>query len=149
MLVCRSLDFACMWSILTRYSCEVVNRYPFTRLASSFCSWSLCTCKYWRWRPTLHCVRKPGKKHHLAGISVIFNHFHLCNDEFSDNSNFYVIVLYCRNYMNDSLRTNVFVRFSRETVACACIFLAARQLKVGVLQWLVWSILCYHEVCFL
>ena len=32
--------------------------------------------------------------------------------------------------MNDSLRTNVFVRFSPETIACACIYLAARQLKV-------------------
>ncbi|KAI8517304.1 Cyclin-L1 [Branchiostoma belcheri] len=34
------------------------------------------------------------------------------------------------NFMNDSLRTDVFVRFSPETIACACIFLAARQLKV-------------------
>ncbi|XP_067103117.1 cyclin-L1a isoform X1 [Osmerus mordax] len=32
------------------------------------------------------------------------------------------------NYMNDSLRTNVFVRFQAETIACACIFLAARAL---------------------
>lgn len=36
----------------------------------------------------------------------------------------------CRNYMNDSLRTNVFVRFQPETIACACIFLAARALQV-------------------
>lgn len=35
-----------------------------------------------------------------------------------------------RNYMNDSLRTNLFVRFPPETIACACIFLAARELKV-------------------
>lgn len=33
--------------------------------------------------------------------------------------------------MNDSLRTNVFVRFQAETIACACIFLAARALQVG------------------
>ncbi|XP_061137361.1 cyclin-L1a isoform X2 [Syngnathus typhle] len=33
------------------------------------------------------------------------------------------------NYMNDSLRTNVFVRFQAETIACACIFLAARALQ--------------------
>lgn len=33
--------------------------------------------------------------------------------------------------MNDSLRTNVFVRFQPETIACACIFLAARALQVG------------------
>ncbi|XP_046894234.1 cyclin-L1-like [Hypomesus transpacificus] len=32
--------------------------------------------------------------------------------------------------MNDSLRTNVFVRFQAETIACACIFLAARALQM-------------------
>jgi len=34
------------------------------------------------------------------------------------------------NYMNDALRTNVFVRFSPEAIACACIFLSARLLKI-------------------
>uniref|UniRef100_H3BHZ3 Cyclin L2 n=1 Tax=Latimeria chalumnae TaxID=7897 RepID=H3BHZ3_LATCH len=34
------------------------------------------------------------------------------------------------NYMNDSLRTNVFLRFCPETIACACIYLAARTLKI-------------------
>jgi len=34
----------------------------------------------------------------------------------------------CRNYMNDSLRTDVFVRYTPETVACACISLSARQI---------------------
>ncbi|KAM6932570.1 cyclin-L1a isoform 2-T3 [Lycodopsis pacificus] len=34
------------------------------------------------------------------------------------------------NYMNDTLRTNVFVRFQAETIACACIFLAARALQI-------------------
>uniref|UniRef100_A0A8C5I0Y6 Cyclin-L1 n=1 Tax=Gouania willdenowi TaxID=441366 RepID=A0A8C5I0Y6_GOUWI len=34
------------------------------------------------------------------------------------------------NYMNDTLRTNVFVRFQAETIACACIFLAARALQM-------------------
>ena len=33
--------------------------------------------------------------------------------------------------MNDSLRTNLFVRFPPETIACACIFLAARELRVS------------------
>lgn len=33
--------------------------------------------------------------------------------------------------MNDSLRTNVFVRFQPETIACACIYLAARALQVS------------------
>uniref|UniRef100_A0A8C2HHV1 Cyclin L1 n=1 Tax=Cyprinus carpio TaxID=7962 RepID=A0A8C2HHV1_CYPCA len=34
------------------------------------------------------------------------------------------------NYMNDALRTNVFVRFEPETIACACIHLAARVLQI-------------------
>ena len=33
--------------------------------------------------------------------------------------------------MNDSLRTNVFVRYHPEAIACACIHLAARQLAVS------------------
>ena len=32
--------------------------------------------------------------------------------------------------MNDSLRTDVFLRFAPEKIGCACIFLAARVLKV-------------------
>jgi hypothetical protein len=32
--------------------------------------------------------------------------------------------------MNDSLRSNVFVRFSVQSIACSCIFLAARQMKI-------------------
>ncbi|XP_055339411.1 cyclin-L1-like [Paramacrobiotus metropolitanus] len=34
------------------------------------------------------------------------------------------------NYMNDSLRTDLFVRYSPEAVACGCIFLAARALQI-------------------
>ncbi|XP_036596909.1 LOW QUALITY PROTEIN: cyclin-L1-like [Trichosurus vulpecula] len=34
------------------------------------------------------------------------------------------------NYMNDSLQTNVFVRFQPETIACASIYLAARALQI-------------------
>ncbi|QQP58462.1 Uncharacterized protein FKW44_003787 [Caligus rogercresseyi] len=34
------------------------------------------------------------------------------------------------NFMNDSLRTDVFVRYSPECVATACIYLSARKLKV-------------------
>ncbi|KAG9494169.1 cyclin-L1 [Eleutherodactylus coqui] len=34
------------------------------------------------------------------------------------------------NYMNDCLRTNVFVRFEAEAIACACIYLAARVLQI-------------------
>lgn len=40
--------------------------------------------------------------------------------------------MFCRNYMNDSLRTNVFVRYDPETIACACIYLSARKLKVSM-----------------
>jgi len=36
------------------------------------------------------------------------------------------------NFMNDSLRTDVFVRFSPDLIACACIFLAARTVKVNL-----------------
>jgi hypothetical protein len=32
--------------------------------------------------------------------------------------------------MNDSLRTDIFLRFTPETIACACIDLAARTLQV-------------------
>ena len=34
------------------------------------------------------------------------------------------------NYMNDSLRTTVFVKHTPETIACACIYLAARVLRI-------------------
>lgn len=34
------------------------------------------------------------------------------------------------NFMNDSLRTDVFVRYQPETIACACIYLTARKLGV-------------------
>ena len=33
--------------------------------------------------------------------------------------------------MNDSLRTEVFVRYDPETIACACIYLSARLLQVS------------------
>ena len=34
------------------------------------------------------------------------------------------------NYMNDGLRTDIFMRYSPETIAVACIFLSSRVLKV-------------------
>lgn len=34
------------------------------------------------------------------------------------------------NYMNDSLRTDVFVRYNPESIACACIYLTARKIKL-------------------
>ncbi|KAI6229796.1 hypothetical protein M3Y99_01138600 [Aphelenchoides fujianensis] len=33
------------------------------------------------------------------------------------------------NYMNDGLRTDIFMRYRAETIACACIFLAARTVR--------------------
>ncbi|CAH0548599.1 unnamed protein product [Brassicogethes aeneus] len=40
------------------------------------------------------------------------------------------LMQYSWNYMNDSLRTDAFVRYQPETVACACIYLTARKLKL-------------------
>lgn len=34
------------------------------------------------------------------------------------------------NFMNDSFRTDVFVRYQPETIACACIFITARKLNI-------------------
>ena len=34
------------------------------------------------------------------------------------------------NFMNDSLRTDIFVRYQPETIACACIYLSARKLGI-------------------
>lgn len=34
--------------------------------------------------------------------------------------------------MNDSLRTDVFLRYQPETVACACIYLTARKLQIAL-----------------
>lgn len=47
--------------------------------------------------------------------------------DYQQNAN---LMQYSWNYMNDSLRTDVFVRYQPETVACACIYLTARKLKL-------------------
>lgn len=47
----------------------------------------------------------------------------------------------CRNYMNDSLRTDVFVRYSPETIACACIYLSARKLGIVLPKKPAWYLL--------
>lgn len=51
--------------------------------------------------------------------------------------------------MNDALRTNAFVRFEPETIACACIYLAARVLQVRALELLFHFITCLHPWIYL
>jgi len=43
--------------------------------------------------------------------------------------------------MNDSLRTDVFVRYNPETIACACIYLSARQLGIVLPRRPAWYLL--------
>lgn len=38
------------------------------------------------------------------------------------------------NFMNDSLRTDIFLRYTPENIVCACIYLAARELKISLPQ---------------
>ncbi|RWS03310.1 cyclin-L1-like isoform X1, partial [Dinothrombium tinctorium] len=42
------------------------------------------------------------------------------------------------NYMNDSLRTDVFVRYTPETIACSCIYLSARVLRIPLPRQPAW-----------
>ena len=42
------------------------------------------------------------------------------------------------NYMNDGLRTNLFVRYPTKTIACACIHLATLKLNVPMPEWWVY-----------
>merc|ERR550539_2311929 len=62
------------------------------------------------------------------------------------------------NFMNDSLRTDVFVRYPPETIAVACIYLSARKLKVALPQKPSWFAVlaveeddikacCYSMIC--
>ncbi len=51
--------------------------------------------------------------------------------------------------MNDSLRTDVFVRYSPETIACACIYLTARQLEVRPSEHAAFESLCNVCCCVL
>lgn len=62
----------------------------------------------------------------LCSFLLLFFFFTLI--KFTEDS----FCFYHRNFMNDSFRTNVFVRYHPETIGCACIFLSARQLGVCV-----------------
>ncbi|XP_044763222.1 cyclin-L2 [Coccinella septempunctata] len=48
------------------------------------------------------------------------------------------LMQYSWNYMNDSLRTDVFMRYQPEIVACACISLTARTLRLPLPRSPVW-----------
>ncbi|KAB7497592.1 Cyclin-L1 [Armadillidium nasatum] len=56
-------------------------------------------------------------------ISIMYLRFLLADDNKK-------LVQSTWNFMNDSLRTDVCVRYSPETIACSCIWLAGRQLKI-------------------
>jgi hypothetical protein len=45
------------------------------------------------------------------------------------------------NFMNDSFRTDVFVRYQPETIACACIALAARKLNINMTTTPPWYVM--------
>lgn len=62
------------------------------------------------------------------------------------------------NFMNDSLRTDIFVRYQPETIACACIYLSARKLNIALPKKPAWYELlsveeddirdcCYRIIC--
>ncbi|GMT10013.1 hypothetical protein PFISCL1PPCAC_1310 [Pristionchus fissidentatus] len=58
---------------------------------------------------------------------LIFSYIHTLN--LSDRND---LVQKAWSYMNDGLRTDMFVRYTPETIACACIFLAARTVEPAV-----------------
>lgn len=45
------------------------------------------------------------------------------------------------NYMNDALRTDVFLRYSAEKIACACIYLSARELQIPLPESPPWYVI--------
>jgi len=62
------------------------------------------------------------------------------------------------NFMNDSLRTDAFVRYQPETIACACIYLSARKLNIPLPKKPAWYTVlgveqddikdcCYRIIC--
>ena len=50
-------------------------------------------------------------------------------DQLEQKSN-HRLAQFAWNYMNDSFRTDVFMKYPPVVIACSCIFLAARQLEV-------------------
>ena len=70
----------------------------------------------------------------ILTLSVSFDksYFRLYKREhfFSDRKSNKALVQTAWNYMNDSSRTPIFCQYQPETIACACIYLAARMLKI-------------------
>nr|XP_024214686.1 cyclin-L1 isoform X2 [Halyomorpha halys] len=58
---------------------------------------------------------------------IIVMYLQLLN--FQDNRDFMQLSW---NYMNDALRSDVFMRYNPETVACACIYLSARYMNIAL-----------------
>jgi len=71
----------------------------------------------------------------VLGFVVHVNHPHkliyayIYSIKCSDNKE---LVSRAWNYMNDGLRTDIFLRYRPETIACACVFLAARTITEPV-----------------
>lgn len=64
---------------------------------------------------------------HPHKLLVVFLKYLVFDDEVHQ-----VVLQLAWNYMNDSFRTDVFVRYQPETIACACISLSARKLNVNM-----------------
>lgn len=93
---------------------------------------------------SLHGISLRGFHLHLFLVWFIFQLkvwvFHSFNMEL-DQLSFHCVTLdvintehclltFFRNYMNDALRSDVFMRYNPETVACACIYLSARYMNI-------------------
>lgn len=85
-------------------------------------------CIEWTWNSVWMKKKKVHNKINFKFVLVVEEDFKIKMFMCQFSFNFFVFI--CRNYMNDSFRTEVFVRFQPETIACACIYLAARQLQV-------------------
>lgn len=55
----------------------------------------------------------------------------LANNSFSTSGAqiTFMLTIFFRSFMNDGLRTDIFLRYKPETIACACIYLAARTIE--------------------
>lgn len=124
-IVCRSLDFAYTWSIHTRSVTKLFLSHKHSHISHTHTQLIITYLQILGLEKNAILGQKAWWVSSLD-TKDMYNTFDRC--------------WFPRNFMNDSLRTNVFVRYSPETIACACISLAARQLQV--LTTLEWS-LCF------